>query len=202
MGRIVYANTFGSQGSKLDLQRNDLWKVYISLPAAVNINWEHEVQFAVEKFPFPAREREHIPIKYLQQTNKQIGGDTDLAPVELTIRYAFAARTAEALEKWFWLVANPRTGGVGLTSEVKSKGYFVYLVPNMARQAADLQAGAQSSQDTLKAGLKWVLEGVWPKSFKMTDADMSTGNAVSMCLVTFAIDRYYPDNINRMIVDI
>jgi hypothetical protein len=99
-------------------------------------------------------------------------------------------------------VANPRTGGVGLTSEVKSKGYFVYLVPNMARQAADLQAGAQSSQDTLKAGLKWVLEGVWPKSFKMTDADMSTGNAVSMCLVTFAIDRYYPDNINRMIVDI
>ena len=202
MGRIVYANTFGSQGSKLDLQRNDLWKVYISLPPAVNINWEHEVQFAVEKFPFAARERESIPIKYLQQTNKQVGGDTDLSPVELTIRYAFAARTAEALEKWHWLISNPRTGGVGLTSEVKSKGYFVYLVPNMARQAADLQAGAQSSQDTLKAGLKWVLEGVWIKSYKMTDADMTTGNAVANCLVTFAIDRYYPDNINRMIVDI
>jgi hypothetical protein len=72
----------------------------------------------------------------------------------------------------------------------------------MARQAAYLQSGAQSSQDTLKDGLTWILEGVWPKAFKMTDADMTTGNVVSMCLVTFAIDRYYPDNINRMIVDV
>jgi hypothetical protein len=202
MGRILYANTFGSQGSKLDLQRNDLWRVYISLPAALNISWADEVQFAVEKFPFPSREKESIPVKYLQQINKQIGGDTDLGTVELTIRYAFSARTAEALEKWFWLVANPLTGGVGLTSEVKSKGYFQYLVPNMARQAADLQSGAQTSQDTLKPGLRWILEGVWPKAFKMTDADMTTGNAVAQCLVTFAIDRYYPDNINAMIVNV
>lgn len=202
MGRINYANTFGSQGSRLDLQRNDLWKVYISLPPAININWESEVQFAVEKFPFPAREREHIPIKYLQQVNKQIGGDIDLPTSELTIRYPFGARTAEALEKWFWLIANPLTGGVGLTSECKSKGYFQYLVPNMARQKADLAANAQSSADTLKAGLRWVLEGVWVKAFKMSDADMSTGNAVSMCMVTFAIDRYYPENINSMTVAI
>lgn len=202
MGRIIYQNTFGSQGSKLDLQRNDLWKVSISLPQAIGMKWEDEVQFAVEKFPFPQREKEVIPIKYLQQTNKQIGGDTDLATSELTIRYPFGAKTIEALEKWFWLVANPVTGGVGLTSEVKSKGYFRYLVPNMARQVADLQKGATPGQDTLKDGLKWVLEGVWPKAFKMTDADMTTGNQVSMCMVTFAIDRYYPEDINSMRVAI
>jgi hypothetical protein len=202
MGRINYANTFGSQGSRLDLQRNDLWKVYISLPPAVNINWENEVQFAVEKFPFPAREKEHIPVKYLQQVNKQVGGDVDMGTTELTIRYPFAAKTAEALEKWFWLIANPVTGGVGLTSEVKSKGYFQYLVPNMARQAADLQNNAQSSADTLKPGLRWVLEGVWPKAFKMTDADMATGNAVANCMVTFAIDRYYPEDVQNMVVAI
>jgi len=198
MGRIVFNNTFGSQGSRLDLQRNDLWKVYISLPTGITLKWDEEVQFAVEKFPFPAREKEGIPIKYLQQTNTQIGGDVAMAPVELTIRYPFAAKTAQALEQWFWLVANPKTGGVGLTSQVKSKGYFQYLVPNMARQIADLQSSAQSSQDTLKNGLKWILEGVWPKAFKMTDADMSTGNAVSMCLVTFSVDRYYPEDVNSM----
>jgi hypothetical protein len=200
MGRIIYQNTFGSQGSKLDLQRNDLWKCSISPPAPLGNLWEAEVQFAVEKFPFPQREKEHIPIKYLQQTNKLIGGDTDMAPVELTIRYPFAARTLEILEKWFWLVANPRTGGVGLTSQVKGMGYFRYLVPNMARQVADLQAGAQPAQDTLMDGLQWVLEGVWPKAFKMTDADMTTGNAVAMAMVTFAIDRYYPVDINNMVV--
>lgn len=202
MGRIIYQNTFGSQGSQLDLQRNDLWKCSISFPTAIGLKWEDEVQFAVEKFPFPPREKESIPIKYLQQTNKQIGGDVDLAPVELTIRYPFAAKTAEALEKWFWLVANPLTGGVGLTSQVKSKGYFRYLVPNMARQIADLQPNATPGQDTLKDGLIWVLEGVWPKAFKMTDADMTVGNQVAMCLVTFAIDRYYPENINSMRVAI
>ena len=202
MGRIIYQNTFGSQGSKLDLQRNDLWKCSISLPTAVGLKWEEEVQFAVEKFPFPQREKESIPIKYMQQTNKQIGGDTDLATAELTIRYPFAAKTAEALEKWFWLVANPITGGVGLTSEVKSKGYFRYLVPNMPRQIADLQKGAAPVNDTLKDGLKWILEGVWPKAFKMTDADMTTGNQVAMCMVTFAIDRYYPEDINAMRVSI
>jgi hypothetical protein len=198
MARINYENKFGSQGARLDLQRNDLWKVSISLPTAVGIKWEEEVQFAVEKFPFPAREKESIPVKYLQQTNKQIGGDTDLGTSELTIRYPFQARTAEALEKWFWLVANPRTGGVGLTSQVKSEGWFRYLVPNMARQVADLQKGANPSQDSLTDGLVWKLEGVWPKAFKMTDADMTTGNALSMCLVTFAIDRYYPYDINDM----
>lgn len=202
MGRIIYQNTFGSQGSQLDLQRNDLWKCSISFPTAIGLKWEDEVQFAVEKFPFPAREKESIAIKYLQQTNKQIGGDVDLAPTELTIRYPFATRVAEALEKWFWLVANPLTGGVGLTSQVKSKGYFRYLVPNMARQIADLQPNAVPGQDTLKDGLIWILEGVWPKAFKMTDADMTTGNQTAMCLVTFAIDRYYPDNINAMRVAI
>lgn len=202
MGRIVFNNTFGSQGSRLDLQRNDLWKVYISFPSGIDLKWDEEVQFAVEKFPFPAREKEDIPIKYLQQVNKQVGGDTAMAPTELTIRYPFAASTAQALEQWFWLVANPLTGGVGLTSQVKSKGYFQYLVPNMPRQIADLKSGAKSSQDTLKNGLKWILEGVWPKAFKMTDADMSTGNAVSMCMVTFSIDRYYPEDISNMTVNI
>lgn len=200
MGRIQYANTFGSQGARLDLQRNDLWKVYISLPPAVGVHWDQEVQFAVYNFPFPQREKEHIPIKYLQQTNKQVGGDVDLSTSELKIRYAFASQTAQALEKWFWLIANPRTGGVGLTSEVKSKGYFQYLVPNMTRQIADLQSGAVSGQDTLKAGLRWVMEGIWIKAFKMTDADMTAGNQVADCLVTFAIDRYYPEDINNMVV--
>jgi len=27
---------------------------------------------------------------------------------------------------------------------------------------------------------------------------MTVGNAVSMCLVTFAIDRYYPEDLNNM----
>lgn len=202
MPRVNYENKFGSQGAKLDLQRNDLWKCTISLPVAVGVKWEEEVQFAVEKFPFPQREKESIPVKYLQQTNKQIGGDVDLAPAELSIRYPFAARTAEALEKWFWLVANPITGGVGLTSEVKAKGFFRYLVPNMPRQIADLQAGATPSNDSLKNGLVWVLEGVWPKVFKMSDADMTVGNQVAMCMVTFAIDRYYPEDLNSMRVPI
>jgi len=200
MGRIQFANTFGSQGANLDLQRNDLWKVYISLPPAIGISWDTQVQFAVEKFPFPGGEKESIDVKYLQQVNKQVGGDTSLANSELTIRYAFNAQTAQALEKWFWLIANPLTGGVGLTSAVKSKGYFQYLVPNMARQIADLNSGAKSGSDTLKNGLRWVLEGVWVKAFKMTDADMATGNAVANCMVTFSIDRYYPEDVNNMVV--
>ena len=184
------------------MQRNDLWKVSITLPDAVGIKWEEEVQFAVEKFPFPPRDHDAIAVKYLQQTNMQIGGDTASGASEMVVRYPFATRTAEALEKWFWLVSNPLTGGVGLTSQVKAKGYFRYLVPNMPRQMADLQKNAAPSNDSLKDGLKYIIEGAWPKAFKMLDADMTAGNANVTCSLTLQIDRYYPEDLNSMRVSV
>src|SRR5882724_5989628 len=122
MGRMNFNNTFGSQNSNLDLQRVDLWKVTLALPAVLGIDWTENVEFALEKFPFPERSREMIQVKYMQQTNFLIGGDTPTPAIEIPVRYAFGQRTAEALEKWYWLVANPLTGGVGLTTQVKSKG--------------------------------------------------------------------------------
>jgi len=40
------------------------------------------------------------------------------------------------------------------------------------------------------------------KAFKMTDADMTTGNQVANCMCTSSIDRYYPENIQQMLVAI
>lgn len=200
MGTVInYANTFGSKPAKLDLQRVDLFKFTIDLPSGVDRKWTDTVEFAVEKFPFPAREREAIPVKYMQQTNFLIGADTATAPVEVTVRYAFAQATAEALERWNWLISNPVTGGVGLTSAVKTTGYFRWLVPNMPRQIADIQKNAQPGQDTLKDGLVYKLEGCWIKGLKQTDADMTVGNGYVNLLFTLQIDRYYPEDLNAMI---
>lgn len=198
---MQFKNTFGSQigagGTGLDLQRVDLFKLTLVLPSALNLDWTENVEFAVEKFPIPERSREMIAVKYMQGTNYLIGGDTPTPAVEVPVRYAFAQRTAEALEKWFWLVANPKTGGVGLTSEVKSKGYLRWLVPNMAKQIADLRGQATPGESTLKDGLIYELEGCIIKGLKFGDADMTQSGAVNL-LFNLQFDRMYPANLDSM----
>lgn len=201
MARMLYKNTFGSQNSRLDLQRQDLFKFTINLPSALNLDWTENVEFAVEKFPFPERSIEVIGVKYMQQTNFLIGGDTPTPAVEVPIRYAFGQLTAQALEKWQWLVRNPLTGGVGLTSVVKTNGYFTWIVPNQTAQQADIRGTPTTSQNTMQAGLIFSLEGCLPKGLKFSDADMTTSGKVD-CQLSLQIDRYYPQNIDNMIVPI
>jgi hypothetical protein len=199
MARLKYRNAFGSQvsGSHLDLQRVDLFKLTLELPTAIGLPWDEHVEFAVEKFPFPDRQKEAIPIKYMQQTNLLIGADTTSLTAEIPVRYAFAQRTAEALEKWFWLIANPITGGVGLTSEVKCKGYLRWMIPNMQKQIADIRGQPRPGEDTMKDGATYVLEGCWIKGLKFIDADMTTSNYVNLTF-TLQVDRWYPDQIDRL----
>jgi len=198
---MLFKNTFGSQNSRLDLQRQDLFKFTINLPAALGLDWTENVEFAVEKFPFPERSIEVIGVKYMQQTNFLIGGDTPTPAIEVPIRYAFGQLTAQALEKRMWLIRNPLTGGVGLTSVVKTNGYFTWIVPNQVAQQADIQGTPVSSQNTMQAGLVYSLEGCMPKGFKFSDADMTTSGKVD-CQLSLQVDRYYPANIDNMIVPI
>lgn len=196
-----FNNTFGSQNSNLDLQRVDLWKVTLALPTVLGIDWTENVEFALEKFPFPERSREMIQVKYMQQTNYLIGGDTPTPAIEIPVRYAFGQRTAEALEKWYWLVANPVTGGVGLTTQVKSKGIMRWQVPNMPQLVADINSGAKSSQNTMQEGLTYALEGCIIKGLRFSDADMTQSGAVNL-LFNLQIDRYYPLDIQAMQVSV
>ena len=197
MARLKYKNSFGSQNSQLDPQRTDLFKITLDLPVAVGLPWDEHVEFAIEHFPFPDRAIETIPIKYLQQTNHLIGADTATGPVEVKVRYVFAQRTAEALERWQWLVRNPITGGVGLTSEVKCLGYMRWLVPNMAKQIADLRGTALPAQDTMRDGLVMVLEGCLIKGLKFADANMAEATVASLSF-SLSIDRMYPANLDKM----
>jgi len=202
--RLEFKNVFGSQstsyGGGLDVQRVDLFKVTLFLPQALldlGLTWENNVQFAVEKFPFPDRTVELIPVKYMQQTNKMIGADTDSAPVEITVRYAFQERTAETLEAWFQLVRNQRTGGVGLTSMVKAKGILRWLVPNMEKQIADLRGTPLPGAGTMTEGLTYELEGCVIRGLKFTDPDMTQSANVNMQF-GLSIDRVIPPALNRM----
>lgn len=197
MARLRYKNTFGSLNSKLDLQRIDLFKVTLELPSAIGLPWDENVEFAIENFPFPERSVETTQIKYMQQTNHLVGGDTATNPIDLKVRYTFAQRTAEALEKWLWLIRNPVTGGVGLTTEVKCKGIMRWLVPNMTKQIADLTGTPVPGEDTMLEGLTYVLEGCLLKGLKFVDADMTQSGYVNLML-SLQIDRYYAENPNTM----
>lgn len=201
MPKVGFNNTFGAATSAngLDLQRSDLWKVSISLPQALNIDWRSNVEFLLEKFPFPARDREMIEVKYMQQTNYLIGKDAPMQSVEIPVRYAFATQAAEALEKWYWLVSNPRTGGVGLTSQCKAKGSMRWLVPNMQRQVQDIRGNVQPGENALDEGLAYVLEGCLIKGLKFSDADMTQSGYVNM-MFSLQIDRMYPTDVNNMVV--
>lgn len=197
--RMNFRNTFGAQDSRMDLQRQDLWKVSIWLPAAIGISWQDNVEFALENFPFPERTREMTAVKYMQQTNWLLGADTQTGPLAINVRYAFSQRTAEALEKWFQLCANQYTGGVGLTTQVKAKGLMRFMVPNMARQEADLRGIPSPGENTLNEGLTYVLEGCVISGLKYGEANM-TGSAPVPINMTLHVDRYYPESLDRMVV--
>jgi len=196
-----FKNTFGSQDSRLDLQRVDLWKVTLSLPRAIGLDWTENVEFALEKFPFPERSREMFQVKYMQQTNFMLGGDTPTPAIEIPVRYAFSQRTAEALEKWFQLASNQRTGGVGLTTQIKAKGFMRWLVPNMQKQIQDIRGIAVPGENTLNEGLTYELEGCLIKGLRYTDADMTQSGAVNL-LFGLQIDRYYPTNLDQMVITV
>ena len=198
-----FKNTFGAStdAEGIDLQRTDLWKVTLTFPTGVGIKWTDEVEFALEKFPFPERAREMIEVKYMQQTNFLIGKDMPTPAIEIPVRYAFQALTAEALEKWYYLVSNPQTGGVGLTSSLKAKGLMRWIVPNMTQQRADLVGNPQSTQQTMADGLAYVLEGCIIKGLRFSDADMTQSGYVNL-LFGLQIDRYYPFDITNMKVSV
>jgi len=193
-----FKNTFGAatDAEGIDLQRVDLWKVNLTFPTGVGIKWTDEVEFALEKFPFPERAREMIEVKYMQQTNYLIGKDMPTPAIEIPVRYAFQALTAEALEKWYYLVSNPQTGGVGLTSSLKAKGWLQWLVPDMDRQRQDLVRNPPVT-NSLGSGLKYVLEGCIIKGLRFTDADMTQSGYVNL-LFGLQIDRYYPVDVANM----
>lgn len=197
--RMNHRNTFGSQDSRLDLQRVDLWKVTLTLPQAIGLSWSENVEFALQNFKFPERTRQMVQVKYMQQTNHLLGADEPTAATDIEVRYAFAQRTAEALEKWFQLCSNQRTGGVGLTSQLKAKGVMRWLVPNMQKQIQDIRGVAVPGENTLNEGLTYELEGCIIKGLKFTDADMTQSGPVNLTF-SLQIDRYYPVDLDKMVV--
>ncbi len=168
------------------------------MPSALGLDWNKNVEFLLEKFPFPNREREMIEVKYMQQTNFLIGKDAPTGAVEIPVRYAFTTQVAEALEKWYWLVSNPKTGGVGLTTQCKAKGVMRWLIPDMAKQVLDLRGQAVPSNNALAEGLTYDLEGCLIKGLKFSDADMTNSTYVNL-MFSLQIDRYYPSDLNNMV---
>lgn len=200
MPRLKNKNEWGAAGSNLDAQRGDLFRVKLEMPPALALNgygsWYNDVEFAIEQWPFPDRRRESIPIKYMQQTNHLVGADAPTGPITVIVRYAFNQPTIQLLERWNYLTANPRTGGVGLTSQVKTRGEFIWLIPNMQEQKN--VESTNPSDDTLIPGQIYTLEGCVISGLKPTDGNMTTSEIVKMSF-ELTIDRYYPQDLRRMV---
>ena len=193
--RMKYKNQWGTEGSGLDQQRPDLFRVCLNVPVGGLGAWENAVEFALEAFPFPEDKITTYDIKFMQQTNHMLGGDTPTAPVTIPVRYAFAQPTAQLLYRWWYLIKNPRTGTAGLTSAVKCSGTFKWLIPNMTA-IANVDA---EPEDGLKVGLEYVLEGCLITGIKPTDANHTQTNAGVNLSFDLLVDRYYPKNIGAMV---
>ena len=188
-------NNWGRRGANLDQQRGDLFRFSIALPSELGgvAAWDQHVQFAVTKFPFPDRSRTRIPTKYLNQTNFQLGADNEVGEIVVPVRYAFAQNTAKLLEKWSWMHSHPN-GGVALTSQIKSDGWFWWMIPGQRGIPEDSSVDVDSMRD----GASMYLEGVMITNFKPTDADMTSNNNLVEYTMTLSIDRYYPKKLDDL----
>jgi len=205
MPQLKFKNPFAAQGSGTDQQRQDLFVVTLALPQRLNVGggvagsnlWESEISFAVEQFPFPERTREMIPIKYMQQTNFMVGADSPTGAITIPVRWAFNRRTAEILERWHWAISNPRTGGVAISSAIKTDGYFYWLQPNMDKQ---FDVEDTSDADTMLFGPTYRLEGCLVQGLKPSDANMTASAGVTLQF-GLQVDRYYPDTPDNLNAD-
>lgn len=189
-------NNWGRRGANLDQQRSDLFRFSITLPNELggNRGWDEHVQFAVTKFPFPTRARQRVATKYLNQTNFQLGADSDVGEVIVPVRYAFAQQTVKLLEKWNWMHSHPN-GGVALTSQVKCDGNFYWLIPDLTGEPAD---SSTSGSGAFREGGRYKLEGVMITDFKPSEADMTSGTGLVECALSLSIDRYYPEKLSDL----
>jgi hypothetical protein len=198
---MLFKNTWGTPQSGIDQQRADLFYIVVNYPGAVlgesTTVWDQSIGWTVEEWPFPNREVDVAAIKHGQQSNYQLGGDKALDGIEVKFRYAFNQRTAELLEKWFWLISNPFTGGVGLTSHVKTNGTFYWMVPDMNKIA---QVTNKTEAGTFVAAGAYYLEGILLTSLKPDAANMVDGNKFVNITGKLQIDRYYPINPSDLTV--
>jgi hypothetical protein len=203
---MAYKNTWGSAaplGQGIDQARSDLFLVNITPPAILpSLSWDEEIAFAITKFPFPAREREMIAIKYMQQTNYQIGADTAMGGIEIPVRYAFNQLTAQRLEEWHWATSNPN-GAVALTSAIKTNGMFYWLAPNTAAALSfDMTNPLVAATDAFNPVCQYVLEGILLKGLKPSPADMEARDGLVTYDLTLQIDRYYPLRTSDLVATI
>lgn len=208
---MTYKNLWGAaapSGQGLDQQRADLFQVTIILPPAVSglapggaggsstggtSVWDSQIQFALQKWPFPERKRETIGVKFLNQTNHLLGADTATGAIDIPVRYAAPGNVNKILEAWYNLTSNPFTGAVNLTSAVKKTGYFQWLVPDPVAQQAALTTGA-SAAVPFKVNETYKLEGVLITGLKPGNGgDMSATGEGALVMLDFSlqIDRYY-----------
>lgn len=195
-----YKNVWGTRatdGNSYDLQRSDLFELHINLPEVLGgvANWDNTIKMTVTKFPFPARERSMIEVKYLNQTNFILGAENALGTIEIPVRYAFENETAVLLEKWHWMTSDPN-GGVGRTSSMKTTGVFNWLVPSLTPKLGVLESNLRETDaDTvweMKPGGKYFLEGILVKNLSPTEANMDSRDQLVMLNLTLSVDRYFP----------
>jgi len=196
MSKMLYKNEWGSQGSNLDPQRTDLFRFWINLPAVIGGmgNWQENVSFAVQSFPFPERAQQTFEMKYLNQVNHILGSDTPTGPIEVPVRYAFTQPTAQLLYRWHYLTSNPRTGSVVRTTQIKTYGFFAWLIPR--KLTPDIIDQMEVDPNALQIGMQYQLEGCMPINLKPTDANMLEGNVPVTLTFRLQIDRFYPVSVD------
>ena len=203
-GKNLWGAAAATAGQAYDQVRSDLFIVKMNPPAIVGgLNFNDQISFAISKFPFPDRGRESIQVKYLNQTNKLVGADTALPSVTVTARQAYTTQTAQLLEEWYWATSNPN-GGVALTSQIKTSGDFYWLAPvagsTTTYDSTNVNGG--SSNSLYRQVCHYTLEGVWIKSLKPSDADMTQSNGLVDLSFSVEIDRYYPQATSDLVAQI
>lgn len=207
MAQNSFKNIWGAANSNVDQQRSDIFLINLAFPSVMTAGngatgsaglWQDTCQFAVQDFPFPERTRDTLHIKYLNQTNNVPGADTPLGPINMTVRWAFQQQTAEMLERWFQLVANSQTGGIAIPSQIKSSGYFYWLVPNMAVQANTDNA---DGTNVYINGGAYYLEGLYCQGLTPSRADMTQSGLTTLAFQLMA-DRYYPIDASDLTVQL
>lgn len=174
MAREMGADLIAPGGGDVSFEPQRMFNWMLVLPP--DLEMAADTHVAVESITVPNITLEPIVLAYLNEDRK-VPGAVTFAEATLVIKDFIAPDIAAEFMKWFQLVYDYETGGIGYASEIKKDTDLALFGPKII------------TGELLRT---WRLIGLWPSQYNLNELNMTNRNGYHTLNVVFQVDRMYP----------
>lgn len=159
-----------------EVQRTNHFEIVLDLKQTLGIDEteiEH-IRLSTKEVSTPKVTAEAIPLKHGNDTVK-VASAPQYDDLTITVYDTIGKDQLDILQKWFNKVFDYNTKLMGLASNYKTTGTLYMYSPDCSKVR------------------KWKLEGVWPRSFGVTNSFSFDSTSEQNITLELSVDRYHEE---------